>query len=124
MDDVSEMEDKIRPCTRQNYDAARKELGLFTLNKMPRDEDFDVAIDGEGAVSLYQFCECMAREMYSLIVCAKAPWKVLTSCPEDKEGIEQIVKTGLLPKKTLLALLMVDFWYVVEARHANASSQR
>ncbi|RYP70984.1 hypothetical protein DL771_005079 [Monosporascus sp. 5C6A] len=82
----SVQEDQIQPFTQENYEAARRELGLFTLNKMPNGDNFDVATEGEGF----------------------APWKVLAPCPEDREGIEQILECGLLPKKVLLALLMVD----------------
>ncbi|RYP20438.1 hypothetical protein DL765_002814 [Monosporascus sp. GIB2] len=84
----SVQEDQIQPCTQESYEAACRELGLFTLNKMPNGGNLDVATEGEGF----------------------APWKVLTPCPEDREGIERILESGLLPKKVLIALLMVDFW--------------
>lgn len=108
MDDVPGLEDQIQPCSKANYDEARKGLGLYTLNKMPRGDILDIASESEGFVSYLSY---QSYQPVMLITSEQAPWKVITPCPEDKEGIQQIIKTGLLPKKTVLALLMVDFWY-------------
>jgi len=89
MTGIPELEDAIAPCTMANYRDAFVQLGLSTLNSIKREAgQFSIAAESEGS----------------------APWKVLVPGTEDVEGIQQILEVSFLPKKVLIALLMVDFW--------------